>query len=65
MRNETHNGASNIKHKTVSNKNLIQCKVILLDGTDLSVELSVSVTSCPYFLHNIVIQYVGGHSHDN
>lgn len=28
---------------SVQNKNLIQCKVILLDGTDLSVELSVSI----------------------
>ncbi|CAG9770039.1 unnamed protein product [Ceutorhynchus assimilis] len=31
------NGKSSSKH---ANKNLIQCKVILLDGTDLSVELS-------------------------
>ncbi|KAG5893101.1 hypothetical protein JTB14_024301 [Gonioctena quinquepunctata] len=35
--NGTGDGKSN---KNVINKNLIQCKVILLDGTDLSVELS-------------------------
>lgn len=29
--------------KSVPHKNLIQCKVILLDGTDLSVELSVCI----------------------
>lgn len=39
------NGTSNIKPtKIITNKNLIQCRVILLDGTDLSVELSVSKT---------------------
>lgn len=32
----------NSHHKNVPHKNIIQCKVILLDGTDLSVELSVS-----------------------
>lgn len=31
-----------IKAKHVPNKNLVQCKVILLDNTDLSIELSVS-----------------------
>lgn len=42
-RNNTQNGGSQLKgSKSTSNKNLIQCKVILLDGTDLSVELSVS-----------------------
>ncbi|KRT83909.1 FERM domain containing protein, partial [Oryctes borbonicus] len=40
-RNTSQNGASQLKSsKSVVNKNLIQCKVILLDGTDLSVELS-------------------------
>lgn len=42
-RSDVQSGSShNIKSKHVPNKNLIQCKVILLDGTDLSVELSVS-----------------------
>lgn len=48
-RNATHgagqqnqNVASQIKpQRIVPNKNLIQCRVILLDGTDLSVDLSV------------------------
>lgn len=35
------NGTSDAK----INKNLIQCRVILLDGTDLTVELSVSLTA--------------------
>ncbi|KAK9751998.1 FERM N-terminal domain [Popillia japonica] len=40
-RNTSQNGASQLKSsKSGVNKNLIQCKVILLDGTDLSVELS-------------------------
>lgn len=39
------NTASQIKpQRIVSNKNLIQCRVILLDGTDLSVDLTVSVS---------------------
>lgn len=29
-----------------SNKHLVQCRVILLDGTDLSVDLSVSLIGC-------------------
>lgn len=37
------NASSQIKpQRIITNKNLIQCKVILLDGTDLSVDLSVS-----------------------
>lgn len=37
------NASSQIKpQRIVTNKNLIQCKVILLDGTDLTVDLSVS-----------------------
>ncbi|KAJ8957991.1 hypothetical protein NQ318_001993 [Aromia moschata] len=40
-RHSSSNGrTSDVKSKNVINKNLIQCKVILLDGTDLSVELS-------------------------
>ncbi|XP_074040513.1 yurt isoform X3 [Leptinotarsa decemlineata] len=40
-RNTSSNGAGDRKsNKNVINKNLIQCRVILLDGTDLSVELS-------------------------
>lgn len=36
--------SSQIKaQRIVSNKNIIQCKVILLDGTDLTVDLSVGV----------------------
>lgn len=39
------NTASQIKpQRIVTNKNLIQCRVILLDGTDLSVDLTVSVS---------------------
>lgn len=42
-RNTAQNGTHDIKSsKSAHNRNLIQCKVILLDGTDLSVELSVS-----------------------
>lgn len=29
--------------RLIPNKNLVQCRVILLDGTDLSVDLTVSV----------------------
>ena len=29
--------------RLIPNKHLVQCKVILLDGTDLSIDLSVSV----------------------
>lgn len=39
---ENQNLASQIKpQRIIPNKNLIQCRVILLDGTDLSVDLSV------------------------
>lgn len=54
-RNETRTGSTNTKTKNVPNKNLIQCKVILLDGTDLSVELSVSICNFSCF-----VLYVGG-----
>lgn len=38
------NNSSQIKaQRIVTNKNIIQCKIILLDGTDLSVDLTVSV----------------------
>lgn len=34
---------SQLKSKRIeTNKNIIQCKIILLDGTDLSVDLTVS-----------------------
>lgn len=36
------NASNQIKAKHVPNKNLVQCKVVLLDNTDLSIELSVS-----------------------
>lgn len=36
-------GASQIKAKRIeTNKNMIQCRIVLLDGTDLSVDLTVS-----------------------
>lgn len=46
--NSTNTNGTNDNHhirttKNVQNKNLIQCKVILLDNTDLSIELSVSI----------------------
>lgn len=35
--------ASQIKNQRLpSNKNVVQCRVVLLDGTDLPIELSVS-----------------------
>lgn len=38
----SNNNSSQIKaQRIVTNKNIIQCKVILLDGTDLTVDLSV------------------------
>ncbi|KAF5284133.1 hypothetical protein FQR65_LT00133 [Abscondita terminalis] len=39
-RNSPKNGTREIKSSKNYNRNLIQCKVILLDGTDLSVDLS-------------------------
>lgn len=41
-KNRTNTRTNDTKPTKISNKNLIQCRVILLDGTDLSVELSVS-----------------------
>lgn len=36
-------GGSQIKAKRIEpNKNMIQCRIVLLDGTDLSVDLTVS-----------------------
>lgn len=41
---QSDNTASQIKSQRIlPNKNLIQCRVILLDGTDLSVDLTVSI----------------------
>lgn len=40
-RGASSNGQNDVK----INKNLIECRVILLDGTDLTVELSVSLTN--------------------
>lgn len=49
--NPTNNTASQIKSQRLQvNKNLIQCRVILLDGTDLSVDLTVSM-DYEFFLH--------------
>lgn len=48
--------------KSGTNKNLIQCRVILLDGTDLSVELSVSfklVIVCCVCVY-LKLKWVGG-----
>lgn len=43
---DTNNASSQIKaQRIVANKNLVQCRVILLDGTDLPVDLSVSTSS--------------------
>ncbi|CAH1117628.1 unnamed protein product [Phaedon cochleariae] len=39
-RNSSSNNTRDAKSKNVTNKNVIQCRVILLDGTDLPVELS-------------------------
>ncbi|XP_068902139.1 band 4.1-like protein 5 isoform X4 [Tenebrio molitor] len=39
-KNRTNTRTNDTKPTKISNKNLIQCRVILLDGTDLSVELS-------------------------
>ncbi|XP_063930167.1 band 4.1-like protein 5 isoform X3 [Zophobas morio] len=39
-RTNTRTNGTEIKPTKITNKNLIQCRVILLDGTDLSVELS-------------------------
>lgn len=42
---QTNNTSSHIKSQRIlPNKNLIQCRVILLDGADLSVDLTVSRT---------------------
>lgn len=49
---DTHsnNTASQIKSQRIlPNKNQIECRVILLDGTDLSVYLTVSTKRCCYF----------------
>lgn len=36
------NTSSQIKNqRLLSNKNIVQCRVVLLDGTDLPIELSV------------------------
>lgn len=47
------NATSQIKPQRIgtTNKNLIQCRVILLDGTDLSVDLTVSF----YFMKSIFV----------
>lgn len=39
-----------------TNKHLIQCKVILLDGTDLSVDLPVSNTYCTFIGENVLFK---------
>lgn len=40
---DTNNTNSQIKaQRIVTNKNLIPCRIILLDGTDLSIDLTVS-----------------------
>ncbi|KAF5291785.1 hypothetical protein FQA39_LY14273 [Lamprigera yunnana] len=39
-RNSPKNGTRDVKNSKNYNRNLIQCKVILLDGTDLTVDLS-------------------------
>lgn len=46
-RKKGRNGPKTTQIKTgsqrlVTNKNIVQCRVMLLDGTDLSVDLSVS-----------------------
>lgn len=41
--NDAPAGGSQIKAKRIeTNKNMIQCRIVLLDGTDLSVDLTVS-----------------------
>lgn len=48
--NPSDNAHSHIKSQRIlPNKNLIQCRVILLDKTDLSVDLTVSVTKNTFF----------------
>lgn len=50
-RNTTENSNSQIKSKRIeTNKNIIQCKIILLDGTDLSVDLTVIILINYYYL---------------
>lgn len=49
-RNHNLNSTSDIKsHRIPTNKNLIQCRVVLLDNSDISIELSVSELF--YFTH--------------
>lgn len=43
-RSASANRTNDKSNKSVINKSLIQCRVILLDGTDLTVELSVSTS---------------------
>ena len=53
-RNRNHeqiNTNSDIKSQRIpTNKNLIQCRVILLDNSDISIELSVSLSMPPLLL---------------
>jgi hypothetical protein len=57
--NITNANSSDIKsHRIPTNKNLIQCRVILLDNSDISIELSVSGLL-------IGLLYRGGSSHAN
>lgn len=46
------NTSSQIKNqRLLSNKNIVQCRVVLLDGTDLPIELSV----CTLFIIIILV----------
>lgn len=54
--NGTQNGNQQNKNQRPINKNILQCKVILLDGSDLSVDLPVSFdVICCVFLFVFVI----------
>lgn len=62
-RNRNHQNIHNVNSSDIksqripTNKNLIQCRVILLDNSDISIELSVSD-------HNWIIDTCkGGHHH--
>lgn len=52
-RNHQQTNSSDIKSQRIpTNKNLIQCRVVLLDNSDISIELSVSSPPAPQRDHN-------------
>ena len=52
---KTINHVKNDSRNHPQNKHSIHCKVILLDGTDLSVNLSVSISDLPFFKNTPIL----------